>query len=97
MNCSLADKSGVVTVMCVWAAPALGCPPPPTNVLAEMTDFMLIHIYPALITLREVRSEHPDFHAKGWHVPTPVQCCLTLLAGTGTGTVPTATAPGTGR
>lgn len=53
-------------------APALGCSPPPTNVPAEMTDFMLIHIYPALITLQEVRSEHPDFHAKGWHVPTPV-------------------------
>lgn len=78
-------------------APASDCPPPPTNVLAEMTDFMLIHIYPALITLREVRSECPDFHAKGWHVPTPVQCCLALLAGTGTGTVPTAMAPGTGR
>lgn len=62
--------------------------PSPTNVLAEMTDFMLIHIYPALITLQEVRSKRPDFHAKGWHVPTPVQCCLTLLAETGTGTVP---------
>lgn len=52
-------------VICVKAAPALGCPPPPRNVLAEMTDFMLIHIYPALIMLWEVRSECPDFHAKG--------------------------------
>lgn len=54
------------------------CPPP--NVLAEMTDFMLIHIYPALITLQDVRSEHPAFNAVGRHMPTPVCPCLPLPA-----------------
>lgn len=39
-----------------------------------MTDFTLIHIYPALITLREVGSERPAFNAMGWRVPTPA-CC----------------------
>lgn len=39
-----------------------------------MTDFTLIRIYPALITLREVGSECPAFNATGWRAPTPA-CC----------------------
>ena len=70
---------------------------PPANVLAEMTDFMLIRIYPALITQREVRSEHPAFNAMGWQAPTPVCPCLLLPAGIGAGAAHTATAQGTGR
>lgn len=54
------------------------CVPP--NVLVEMTDFMLIRIYPPLIMLREVRSKRQAFNAMGWHVPTPVCPCLPLPA-----------------
>lgn len=77
--------------------PCLRLPPPSPNVLVEMTDFMLICIYPALITLQEARSEHPAFNTMGWQVPTPACPCLLLLAGFGAGAAHTATAQGTGR
>lgn len=97
-NCSLADEARVVTVTCVRRAPALGCThPPPPNVLAEMTDFMLIRIYPALITLWEVRSERLAFNTMSWQVPTPACPCLLLPARIGVGAAHTAAAQGTGR
>lgn len=36
---------------------------PPLNLLVEMTDFRLTHIYPALITRLETRSKHPPVSA----------------------------------
>lgn len=63
---------------CVRRALALGFSPCPQNVLVEMTDFMLICIYPALIMLQEMMSESLAFNATGWSAPTPACRCLSL-------------------